>query len=316
MPGLTDGCPRFWNGHRFRQPRRVGLRTGLPACPLADPIGGWPEYVSHPHVRGFLTLVAIAGDLILLPVAGCISARRPSECEGIPLRLLPVSFLRGSPPCVLGAHPKTTKNGYVCHCWATTQLCFGDPSRTAADHDVALSARAPTVAHERPSFRNRPSRAWRNVLFRDSRVCAFGTPEDHEKTTAVRASERTAFAVRRNTKAFRSICGREPFLRDSLPCALGRTRRRRKAAACATVGQQPNSASAIRRAPRLTTTLHCRPERRQWHTKGRLFETAPSGQGTERTLDRCCHDHGLPPMTTLNRVPIPCRTPAHAVRAE
>ena len=52
------------------------------------------------------------------------------------------------------ALPKTMKSDCVCHCGAAAQQCFGDTLRTAVAHDVALSAGAPTVAHEAVSFRS------------------------------------------------------------------------------------------------------------------------------------------------------------------
>jgi len=59
------------------------------------------------------------------------------------------------------------KSGYVCHCWAAAQQCIGDTSRTALAHDVALSARAPTVAHETPFF---------GAVAQNSAVGLFRTP--------------------------------------------------------------------------------------------------------------------------------------------
>ena len=75
-------------------------------------------------------------------------------------------------------------------------------------------------------------------------------------------------------------------------------------------GSRSNSASARRRAPRLSTTLHCRPERRQWHTIGGLFETVaheppalPKTMETQsgRTALTCDRSASRRPRPTLPR---------------
>jgi len=85
MPGLTvahDSRVAIVSGNRVELPYAQGRQRVRLQIPSVD---GW-EYASYPYVRGLLTPVAIAGDLVLLPVAGCLQGL-------LGVLMLPVAYL-------------------------------------------------------------------------------------------------------------------------------------------------------------------------------------------------------------------------------